>query len=120
MIPAPVASAAATPAAVRLLFPEGKADLSPGDQEAIRGLARAISDPAGNSINVVAYAAGKENDPSTARRVSLSRGMAVRTLLIESGIPSSHIYVRALGAAAPDTPADRVELSVARIGAQGR
>ena len=118
MIPPPAPSATPPPAPVRLVFPEGKTELSPADQEILRGLARAIPDPAGNSISILAYAAGKENDPSKARRLSLSRGMAVRTLLIESGIPSSQIYVRALGAVpTPDTPADRVELSVARIGA---
>ena len=67
-------------------------------------------------MNVVAYAAGKPDDPSTARRVSLSRGMAVRSVLLDSGVPSAQIYVRALGATASDGPADRVELVVAPIG----
>jgi outer membrane protein OmpA-like peptidoglycan-associated protein len=98
------------------VFEGGKADLTPGDEAVIRGLARSIPAPQSNSINVVAYAAGKPDDPSTARRLSLSRGMAVRTVLMDSGVPSERIYVRALGTSASDAPADRVELTVARNG----
>ena len=79
-------------------------------------LAHEIPSQEASSINVIAYAAGKPDDPSTARRLSLSRGMAVRSVLLASGVPSSQIYVRALGATASDGPADRVELVVARIG----
>jgi outer membrane protein OmpA-like peptidoglycan-associated protein len=118
MVPAPVPVAAPLPASVRLLFDGGQTDLSPGDEATIRDLARAI--PAPDSVNVIAYAAGKPDDPSTARRLSLSRGMAVRSALMASGIASSQIYVRALGAAGTDGPADRVELTVARIGAVTR
>jgi outer membrane protein OmpA-like peptidoglycan-associated protein len=104
------------PPTVRLVFDEGKTDLTPADEAAIQDLARAIPAPAADSVNVLAYAAGKPDDPSTARRVSLSRGLAVRSVLLASGVPSAHIYVRALGATPSDGPADRVELTVAPIG----
>jgi hypothetical protein len=46
--------------------------------------------------------------------------MAVRTVLLDNGVLSAQIYVRALGAPpagqGADEPADRVDLSVARIG----
>jgi outer membrane protein OmpA-like peptidoglycan-associated protein len=116
MVPAPAASPEPLPAPVRLVFDSGKTDLTPDEEAAIRDLAHAIPTPAVSSVNVVAYAAGKPDDPSTARRVSLSRGMAVRSVLLASGVPSAQIYVRALGATASDGPADRVELTVARIG----
>ncbi len=101
---------------MRVLFEGGKTELTAGDEAAIRELAHAIPTPDASSINVVAYAAGKPDDPSTARRLSLSRGMAVRSVLMDSGVPSAQIYVRALGATPSDGPADRVELIVARIG----
>jgi outer membrane protein OmpA-like peptidoglycan-associated protein len=101
---------------VRLVFEEGKTDLTPADEAAIQELARAVPPTAADSINVVAYAAGKPDDPSTARRVSLSRGLAVRSVLLASGVPSAQIYVRALGATPSDGPADRVELIVAPLG----
>ena len=116
MIAAPAPSPVPLPPPVRVVFAEGKTDLSPADEAAIRDLARAIPTSAADSVNVVAYAAGKPDDPSTARRLSLSRGIAVRSVLLASGVPSAQIYVRALGASAPDAPADRVELTVAPIG----
>ena len=116
MVPATAPGPSPLPPPVRLVFEEGKTDLTPADETAIRELARSIPTPAASSVNVVAYAAGKPDDPSTARRVSLSRGIAVRSVLLASGVPSAQIYVRAMGAAASDGPADRVELTVARIG----
>jgi len=64
------------------------------------------------SFNVVAYAAGTPEDPSTARRLSLARALAVRSALIADGIASARIYVRALGAVAGDSEPDRVDLAV--------
>jgi hypothetical protein len=64
------------------------------------------------TFNVVAYATGTPEDPSTARRLSLSRALAVRSVLMANGISSSRIYVRALGAAGGDEPPDRVDLAV--------
>ena len=86
----------------------------------MRRLARAIPAPAADSVSVLAYAAGKPDDPSTARRLSLSRGLAVRSVLLASGIPSAQIYVRALGSTPSNGPADRVELTVAPIGTVAR
>lgn len=114
--PSPRPPSRPLPEPVRLTFLFGETGLSATDEAAIRGLAQSIPAPGASSINVVAYAAGSPDDPSTARRTSLSRGMAVRSVLIANGVPSSQIYVRALGAAAADGPADRVELIVARIG----
>jgi outer membrane protein OmpA-like peptidoglycan-associated protein len=115
-IAAPAPKPEPLPPPVRLLFEAGTTDLTPVDEAAIRELAHAIPTTDSSSVNVVAYAAGKPDDASTARRLSLSRGMAVQSVLLASGVPSTQIYVRALGAAASDGPADRVELIVARTG----
>ena len=101
---------------MRLVFEPGKVDLTPKDAAAVEKLAHAIPAPAADSVNVVAYAAGQPDDPSTPRRLSLSRGLAVRSILLASGVPSAQIYVRALGATPSDGPADRVDLTVAPIG----
>jgi outer membrane protein OmpA-like peptidoglycan-associated protein len=116
IVPNPATSPLPLPPPVRLVFEAGKTDLTPADEAAIQDLARAIPTPAADSVNVVAYAAGKPDDPSTARRLSLSRGLAVRSVLLASGVPSAQIYVRALGATPSNGPADRVELTVAPIG----
>ena len=115
-VPAPAPSPLPLPPTVRLVFEAGKADLTPADEAAIQDLARAIPAPAADSVSVLAYAAGKPDDPSTARRLSLSRGLAVRSVLLASGVPSAQIYVRALGSTPSNGPADRVELTVAPIG----
>ncbi len=115
-MPNPSTSPLPLPPPVRVVFQAGKADLTPADQAAIQDLARAIPMLAADSVNVMAYAAGKPDDPSTARRLSLSRGLAVRSVLLASGVPSAQIYVRALGSTPSNGPADHVELIVAPIG----
>jgi outer membrane protein OmpA-like peptidoglycan-associated protein len=71
---------------------------------------------AGNEqrLTVKAYAAGQSSNASQARRLSLSRALAVRSYLIDKGIRSTRIDVQAMGA--PDNangPADRVDLTLA-------
>lgn len=105
-------SAAPTVAGLRVTFASGQSDLSPESVSAIKQFTAAT--PSGEaSFNVMAYAMGSPDDPSTARRVSLSRAMVVRSALIADGVASSRIYVRALGAQSGDGPADRVDVNVA-------
>jgi outer membrane protein OmpA-like peptidoglycan-associated protein len=107
------AASAAIPSGggLTVTFGSGQADLSPTSAAAIQGLVKKA--PSGDSIsfNVVAYAAGTPDDPSTARRLSLSRALAVRSALMANGVGSSRIYVRALGMP-KDGEADRVDLEV--------
>lgn len=94
------------------MFKPTESDLSPATNAAIGDLVK--SSPPGDTVtyNVVAFAAGVADDPSIARRMSLSRGLSVRAALIADGVPSTRIYVRALGAAVGDGPPDRVDLTV--------
>lgn len=115
--PPPVSDKAATAAAptttgLRLTFAPGASDLSPESSSSIKQLTEGA--PAGDAttFNVLAYAPGKPDDPSTARRISLSRAMAVRSALVADGVPSARIFVRALGEQYGDGPPDRVDLSV--------
>ena len=57
-----------------------------------------------------AWSAGTPDDPSTPRRLSLARALAVRAVLISEGVASPRIYVRALGADGGDPP-DRAEIT---------
>jgi len=116
--PPPISDSAASVAAptgtgLRVTFGAGQSDLSPASAEAIKSVAQSAPPGATVSFNVVAYAAGTPEDPSTARRLSLARALAVRSALMADGIASSRIFVRALGAAAGDDAApDRVDLAV--------
>lgn len=105
-------TAAAAPTAVQIGFPAGKADLGPDSAGTIKQLIAAGHADAGATYNVVAYAAGTPGDPSVARRLSLSRALAVRKALMADGVDSSHIYVRAMGSSVPSGPADRVDLTL--------
>jgi outer membrane protein OmpA-like peptidoglycan-associated protein len=105
-------TAAPTAAGLRLTFAPGQSDLSPDSTESIKALTVSAPPGDGTTFNVQAYAPGTPDDPSTARRVSLSRAMAVRSALVADGVPSARIFVRALGAQHGDGPADRVDLSI--------
>lgn len=61
-------------------------------------------------IQLVAYAAAGSEGPSQARRISLSRALSVRTALIDRGVRSTRIDVRALGDKTDRQPVDRVDL----------
>jgi outer membrane protein OmpA-like peptidoglycan-associated protein len=115
--PPPVSDTAATKAApttagLRLTFAPEQSDLSPESSASIKQLATAAPSGDDTTFNVQAYAPGKPDDPSTARRVSLSRAMAVRSALVADGIPSARIFVRALGDQYGDGPPDRVDIAV--------
>jgi outer membrane protein OmpA-like peptidoglycan-associated protein len=109
------ATSAATKAdaGLRVTFGPGNADLSPASAEAIKNFVQSAPGGDGATFNVVAFAAGTPDDPSTARRLSLSRALAVRSALMADGVTSSRIrQVRALGAAGGDEAPDRVDLAV--------
>ena len=94
-------------------FGPGRADLNPDSNTAITALAHAAPGPEA-SFTITAYAAGGD-DPSVPRRLSLSRALAVRGALMQAGIASVRIYVKALGASAPsiaEGPPDRVDIVV--------
>jgi outer membrane protein OmpA-like peptidoglycan-associated protein len=115
--PPPVSDKATTTAAptttgLRLTFAPEQADLSPDSSASIKQLAAAAPPGDDTTFNVQAYAPGKPDDPSTARRVSLSRAMAVRSALVADGVPSARIFVRALGEQYGDGPPDRVDIAV--------
>jgi outer membrane protein OmpA-like peptidoglycan-associated protein len=115
--PPPVSDTAKTAAAptssgLRLTFAPGESDLSPESSASIKQLTAATPSSDTTTFNVMAYAPGRPDDPSTARRISLSRAMAVRSALVTDGVPSARIFVRALGEQYGDGPPDRVDISV--------
>jgi outer membrane protein OmpA-like peptidoglycan-associated protein len=105
-------AATATGAGLRVTFGAGQTDLSPASAAAIKSIVQSTPTGDSTSFNVMAYAAGTPEDPSTARRLSLARALAVRSALMADGVTSSRIYVRALGATGGDEAPDRVDLAV--------
>jgi outer membrane protein OmpA-like peptidoglycan-associated protein len=58
----------------------------------------------------MAYASGDDDEARRARRISLSRALAVRAYLINKGVRSTRMDVRALGNKVEGDPADRVDI----------
>ncbi len=62
-------------------------------------------------LELLAYASAEDGSSSDARRLSLSRALAVRAYLIDQGIRTARFIVRAQGDRYGSGPADRVDLS---------
>lgn len=94
-------------------FASGATDLAPGAQPALDAIAaRLLADDA-LRVQLIAHATGSSDEAMEARRVSLARAVAVRAYLIDKGVRSLRIDVRALGNRAEDGPvADEVDLMV--------
>ena len=65
-------------------------------------------------IEVSAYASAKNGSKIDARRTSLSRALKLRDFLIQNGITSEKIVIRALGNTAKTEPRDRADLRFIR------
>ncbi len=91
MLPDAEGEASPLPAGVRVTFGAGRADLNPAPRPRCGPGATVKADPT-LDLNVYAYAAGVPDDPSTPRRLSLSRALAVRAVLISEGVASTRIY----------------------------
>lgn len=108
------------PDGVRVTFGAGEAAFNPVTLAALRKLAAAVAGTDGPPVSVDAYAPEDPSDPSTPRRLSLSRALAARALFREAGIPSEKIYVRALLARpGAKAPANRVDVTIATVTAAG-
>lgn len=121
-VPPPVeanATSAATPTATGLTvtFGPDQSDLSAASELAIQKLARSEPNSDTTTFNVLAFAHGDPQDPSTARRLSLSRALAIRSALMAAGVPSTRVYVRALGSEAGKGPPDRADITVMGLNA---
>ena len=97
---------------LRLLFPANEATLPEDAQKALEAIARRLETEHNLYIQLLAYAEGTEDEASKARRLSLSRALAVRSYLMNDGVRSTRIEVRALGHKIPDGPADRVDVVI--------
>ena len=80
------------------------------DAERSLGSLAATMEQSDGRLQLKAYAGGTGETLSSARRLSLSRALAVRSFLIEQGIRSTRIDVRALGRAEGSGPPERVDI----------
>ncbi|HTY70440.1 MAG TPA: OmpA family protein [Alphaproteobacteria bacterium] len=91
-------------------FASGAADLPADSKSVLDQAAAQLKRDDEARLQIVAYASGGDDAGSQARRLSLSRALAVRSYLIDQGVRSTRMDVRALGNKSPDGPADRVDI----------
>ncbi len=81
----------------RITFGADTSDLNPGTLASIRTVAaQAIANPT-EIVAITAWAPGTPDDPSTSRRLSLERALAIRAVLINAGMASERIRAVAKG-----------------------
>jgi len=117
--PATTETASAAPAQESLStinFDKESARLPDTARETLAHLASRMSEDATLEVQLLAYAAGDEENASKARRLSLSRALAVRSFLIDQGVRSTRIEVRALGNKVPEGAPDRVDIAMQKRG----
>lgn len=108
----PVSRKPATANLVRLAFKGGEAKLPAPAIKQLDDVVGKLTKQSTLRLQLLAYADGTTSSGSQARRLSLSRALAVRSYLIEKGIRSTRIDVRALGNQVKGSPADRVDIVI--------
>lgn len=97
---------------LRIEFAQSQTGLSPSVENNLQGLVEQLKEEEDKVLIIRSYAGGEKEQASLARRVSLSRAVAVRSYLLENDIDSSRINVRAMGNAYKEPPADRVDIFI--------
>lgn len=97
-----------------IAFAVGAATLADPAKQDLSGIAQALNANPDLRLQIVAYASGADDNASQARRLSLSRALAVRSYLIDAGVRSTRMDVRALGNKFDTGPGDRVDLIIVK------
>jgi outer membrane protein OmpA-like peptidoglycan-associated protein len=98
-----------------VLFPRGDPEISAATVDKMRTVAADLSTLLGagaQRVQLDAYGGAPGDKGSDARRLSLKRALGIRQLLIEDGIPSEKIDVRAMGGIDDNGAPDRVDILV--------
>ncbi len=96
-----------------IMFEGESAELSDEARGKLLTLAQDLLSDQSKRIQLLAFASDTDGSASRARRLSLSRALAVRAYLIEQGIESTRMDVRALGNRSTSGPPDRVDIELA-------
>lgn len=120
--PAAVETAAATPnpepkpGVTRLTFGVTDSKLGDSSLNKLRTVGEGLLADEKTRLEIRAYAGGDGMSENRARRLSLARALAVRSELIEQGVRSNRIDVRALGDKTDEKPFNRVDLTLSSSG----
>jgi outer membrane protein OmpA-like peptidoglycan-associated protein len=98
-----------------ILFPRGATDPGTETINKLRGVASELNTLLGAGaarVQLEAYGGAPGDKSSDARRLSLKRALVIRQILIEDGVPSERIDVRAMGGIDDSGAPDRVDVFV--------
>jgi outer membrane protein OmpA-like peptidoglycan-associated protein len=98
----------------RLMFGAGAAAVENAAGTQLDDIATALKTNETLRLQLLAYSGDGTQTPSQARRMSLSRALAVRSRLIKEGVRRTRIDVRALGNKSEGGPPDRVDVIVTK------
>ncbi len=102
----------AAAASARLGFANDSAELPAEARAQLRGVIDQLRRGQDARLRIEGFASGE--DANRARRLSLSRALAVRAFLMDEGLSSTRMDVYARGSQAEGGPSDRVDLNVFR------
>ncbi|MBS0472690.1 MAG: hypothetical protein JSR60_16575 [Proteobacteria bacterium] len=94
-------------------FAAGSSTPAASDINAIHGLAGKLTaalSAGASRVQLQAYGGPRGDKSSDSRRLSLKRALVIRELLIEDGVPSEKIDVRAMGGVDDNSAPDRVDI----------
>lgn len=94
----------------RLLFAAGSQDLTAAGGRLLEGLAVRLASNPNLWIQIRAFATDTSGRPGNSRSLSLNRALLIRSFLIDRGVRSTRVDIRALGDTAETGPRDRVDL----------
>ena len=98
--------------AIRVGFAATVSKVSAKGKKDLQALATKLKGNKNLRLQLMAYAGNKSISASKARRLSLSRALSVRSFLIEKGVRSTRIDVRALGNKTTEKPLNRVDVNI--------
>lgn len=93
-----------------LTFEASSSDLNPDTQKKLDDVIKQMISSTAGRLQVRAFATGEDGTASSARRVSLSRALSVRSYLMDHGIKPNRVDVRAMGTETDRSPLDRIDL----------
>ncbi len=99
--------------AMQIVFKSRASKLPDTAKAGLETLAAKLNGQPALRLHLMAYAGGESLSYGKARRLSLARAMSVRSYLIESGVRSTRIDVRALGNQTAEEPLNRVDVTIA-------
>lgn len=103
-----------TLADLTLSFTGNSSDLTAEAQRKLNGVINQMDDTIEGRLQVRGYATGEDGSQSSARRIALSRTLAVRSYLMDHGVSPARVDVRAMGSETDRSPLDRVDLIFAK------